>query len=181
MNGDGNYRRFLNGDMNAFDEIIKEYRDGLTYFIMRYTCDESIAEDIAIDVFCEILTHPKRYKFACSLKTYIYTIGRSRAIDWVRRKKRIKMLPLETAEEMADDMPSLEETVLTNERRREINKAICSLPEDMQLAVHLVYFEDLSYRDTAKVLRCSEKQVDNLLYNARKKLKNIIRKEEILL
>lgn len=38
-NGASSYRRFLDGDRSAFDRIITEYRDSLTFFINRYVQD----------------------------------------------------------------------------------------------------------------------------------------------
>ena len=47
-NGASSYRRFLEGDESAFDEIMKELFDGLVFFIDRYVHDIHAAEDIAI-------------------------------------------------------------------------------------------------------------------------------------
>ena len=54
-NGASSYRRFLNGDESAFDEIMERYFDSLIFFINRYVRDLHAAEDIAIDVFSDIL------------------------------------------------------------------------------------------------------------------------------
>ena len=45
-NGASSYRRFLEGDESAFDEIMKELFDGLVFFIDRYVHDIHAAEDI---------------------------------------------------------------------------------------------------------------------------------------
>ena len=52
-----------------------------------------------------------------------------------------------------------------------------SLPEDMRTAVYLVYFEDMTYREAAKVMKKNRKQIDNLLYRAKKELRNILEKD----
>ena len=41
-NGACSYRRFLDGDESAFDEIMKELFDGLVFFINRYVYDLSL-------------------------------------------------------------------------------------------------------------------------------------------
>jgi len=38
-NGAGSYRRYLDGDEKAFEEIVKEFRDPLTYFINSFVND----------------------------------------------------------------------------------------------------------------------------------------------
>lgn len=50
-NGASSYRRFLEGDESAFDEIMKELFDGLVFFIDRYVHDIHAAEDIASMLF----------------------------------------------------------------------------------------------------------------------------------
>ena len=54
------------------------------------------------------------------------------------------------------------------------------LPEEMATAVHLVYFEDMSYEDAAKVMKKTKKQVDNLLYRAKGALRATLGKESEL-
>ena len=68
-NGARSYRRFLDGDERAFDEILTQYFDGLTFFINRYLHDVHASEDIAIDVLLQLIIHPHRYNFKTSLKT----------------------------------------------------------------------------------------------------------------
>lgn len=176
-NGASSYRRFLDGDDDAFDEILKNYRNGLIFFINRYVRDEDVAEDIAIDVFVQLLVHRHRYNFKTSLKTYLYMMGRSRALDYLRRKKRFQMVELSEAEAETADGESLERTVIDNERKRLVNDAIWKLPGEMRVAVHLVYFENLTYEEAAKVMKKNRKQVDNLLYRAKGMLREIIGEE----
>ena len=176
-NGASSYRRFLDGDENAFDEILKEYRNGLIFFINRYVRNADVAEDIAIDVFVQLLVHRHRYNFKTSLKTYLYMMGRSRALDYLRRKKHFRMVELSEAEAETADEESLERTVVDNERKRLVNDAIWKLPDEMRVAIHLVYFENLTYEETAKVMKKNRKQVDNLLYRAKGMLREIIGEE----
>lgn len=169
-NGESSCRRFLDGDKSAFDDILKEYRQSLTFFIYRYVKNYDEAEDIAIDVFVEFLAHPKKYSFKTSLKTYLFMIGRCRALDFLRREKRHKKVQIEELDRVEAES-SLWEDIIKSERNRELSKALCRLPEDMRIAVHLVYFEGLSYDETGKVMKKSKKQIDNLLYRAKGKLK----------
>ena len=173
-NGASSYRRFLDGDETAFDAIVKEYRLPLVFFVDRYVGDIAAAEDIAIDVFMYLLAEPKKYNFKVSLKTYLFMLGRSRAIDYIRRRKRLT--DLGSLKETAD-RNLLEDELLTDERKRAVNEALKKLKDDMRIAIHLVYFEQLSYEETAKVMKKSKKQVDNLLYRAKKELRTILGKE----
>lgn len=88
MSGEDKYRLFLNGDEDAFDGIMREYFDGLIFFINRYVNDPHTAEDIAIDVFAYIAENRRKYNFKVSLKTYIYMIGKSRTLNLIKHRKR---------------------------------------------------------------------------------------------
>ena len=170
------YRRYLNGDGEAFDEIVKELFDPLVFFIDRMVGDTAAAEDIAIDAFTELIVHKHRYNFKVQLKTYLFMIGRSRALNYIKHRKRLAETELQEADH-ADDRQSLEEQFVRSERHRQLQEALQTLPEDMRIALHLVYFEELSYEDTAKVMKKTKKQVDNLLYRAKKALRTMLEKE----
>ena len=172
--GESSYRRFAGGDESAFDQILLDHRMGLIRFINQILHDPDAAEDIAIDTFLELLLHPKRYDFRCSLKTYLYMMGRSKALNYLRRRKFF------SPDSIPEDIPqeiSLEEQFVRNEQRKALHAALKKLPEDMSTALYLVYFEDLSYADTAKVMKKSPKQVDNLLYRGKAALRNLLGKD----
>ncbi len=175
--GASSYRRFLEGDEHAFEEIVKEYRDSLTFFIHRYVQDYATAEDITIDVFMEVLVHPHRYHFQVQLKTYLFMIGRSRALDYIKHRNKISFEEMSGDEEWVASEQSPEDQMVAEETRRMVNEAMKQLPEDMRVAVHLVYFEGLSYEETAQVMKKRTKQVDNLLFRAKAKLRTILGEE----
>ena len=152
-NGASSYRRFLEGDESAFDEILDLYRENLIFFINRFVRDPAAAEDLAIDAFLELLVHKNRYNFKTSLKTYLFMIGRSRALDYLRHRGKWKFEELSVVKCEEDDGSFLEEHLLAEERSRIVSAALDTLPEEMRAAVHLVYFEGLSYEDTAKVMK----------------------------
>ena len=170
------YRRYLGGEENAFDEVVKALFDPLVFFIDRYVHDPAAAEDIAIDAFTELIVHKHRYNFKVQLKTYLFMIGRSRALNYLKHRTRLAETELEEADH-ADDRLTLEEQYIRSERHRLLHEAMDQLPEDMRTAVHLIYLEDLSYEEAARVMKTSRKQVDNLLYRAKKELRIILAKD----
>ena len=179
-NGASSYRRFLDGDESAFNDIMKELFRSLVFFIDRYVHDVHAAEDIAIDAFSDLVVHKHRYNFKVTLKTYVFMLGRSRALDYIKHRKVLSFVELSEAEGVEDEK-TLEELVLADERKRVVNAAIAKLSEDMRVVIHLVYFEDMTYDEAAKVMRKNRKQVDNLLYRAKKELRIILGKDGELL
>ncbi len=180
-NGASSYRRFLDGDESAFESIMKELFRGLVFFIDGFVHDTHAAEDIAIDTFSDLVVHRHRYNFKVSLKTYLYMIGRSRALDYIKHRKVIEFVELSEAHAVTDETATLEEIVLADDRKRQVNAAIAKLPEDMRVVVHLIYFEEMTYEEAAKVMKKNRKQVDNLLYRAKKELRTVLGKDGELL
>ena len=164
------YRRFLDGDEAAFDEIMASLFRRLVFFIEGYVHDVHTAEDLAMDAFSDLIVHRHRYNFSVTLKTYLFMIGRSRALDCLRRRRVIGFTELSALQEQADE-EALERAVLADERKREVNAAVAALPEDMRTVIHLIYFEEMTYVQAARVMKKSVKQVDNLLYRAKKALR----------
>ena len=173
-NGASSYRRFLDGDESAFDGIMQELFHNLVFFINRYVQDLHAAEDLAIDTLTDLLVHRNRYNFKVTLKTYLFMIGRSRALDYIKRRKTVEFVSLTAAELLPDTGMTLEETLLSDRRKQAVNNAIAQLSQEMQAVVHLIYFEDLSYEEAAKILKKNKKQVDNLLYRAKKELRILL-------
>ena len=180
-NGASSYRRFLDGDESAFDEIMKELFDNLVFFIDRYVHDIHAAEDIAIDAFSDLVVNKHRYNFKVTLKTYLFMLGRSRALNYIKHRKVINFVELTEAKNASAEQETLEEIILADERKRIVNNALNSLPDDMRVVIHLIYFEDLSYDEAAKIMKKNRKQVDNLLYRAKKELRIILGKDGELL
>ncbi len=176
-NGASSYRRFLDGDESAFDDIMKELFHNLVFFIDQYVHDVHAAEDIAIDAFSDLIVHRHRYNFKVTLKTYLFMLGRSRALDYIKHRKVIAFTQLSEAETLQDDETALEEMVLSDARKRAVHAAIGQLPEDMHTVIHLIYFEDMTYEEAAKVMKKNRKQIDNLLYRAKKELRIILRED----
>ena len=104
-------------------------------------------------------------------------IGRSRALDYLKRRKLIRFDSLSEAGELADERGGPEEQFLADERRRALHEAIAKLPEEMGAAVYLVYFEEMTYEEAAKIMKVKRKQIDNLLYRAKKDLRALLGEE----
>ena len=108
-------------------------------------------------------------------------LGRSRALNYIKHRKVINFVELTEADNISAEQETLEEIILEDERKRIVNNALNSLPDDMRVVVHLIYFEDLTYDEAAKVMKKNRKQVDNLLYRAKKEIRIILGKDGELL
>ena len=172
--GESSCRRFPEGDKADFDAFIRENYKNLTFFIDQIVRDPTEAEDIAIDAFMELWERRRRIG-SVSPKTCLYTIARCRALDCLRRRKRRREAPLDDA--LPSGCAAPDEGLLRAEHETALNAALAALPEDMRSAVHLVYFERLSYDEAAAVMKKSRKQVDNLLCRAKIRLRDALGKD----
>lgn len=173
--GESSYHRFLEGDQDAFREVFELYRDGLTYFINSYVRNEADAEDLAEDCFVELLLKPKRYNFSSSLKTYLYAIGKNKAINHLKRSARSRPSGNGTDfEEFVSSVNSAESDFLANSSSSELRKELLKLKDDYRTALYLVYFENASYKEAGKIMKKSEKQIEKLLYRGKKALKKAL-------
>lgn len=178
--GESSYRRYINGEKSEFDEIIKLYREPLVCFLRGYVKNDADAEDIAADTFVELLIHPKRYSFKSSLKTYIFSIARHKACDFLRRKKREEF---EFDENILCDIPSdfvTEEGILNEERNGIVRRAMMCLCSDYAEIIYLTYFEELGTEEIMTVMRKNRRQISNLLYRAKAALKAILENEGVV-
>lgn len=177
FNGAECYRRYINGDNDAFDELMDAYHDGLILFINKIVGNYSVAEELAADTFVELILHKKRFLGNSDFRTYLYSIGRHKAIDFVRKDSKKKTVAPDELPETADD-ELIEDAFIEDETKRVLHKAISKLSEDYRAVVYLIFFEELSYENTAKVLGKTKKQVDNIVYRAKATLKKILTEGE---
>ena len=177
--GASSYRRYLDGDEAAFEEIVKEYFDNLVWFLDSYVHDLSAAEDIAIDAFTDLVVHRHRYNFKVTLKTYLFMIGRSRALNHVKRQGKLRFTDLSEVENVIDDSLPLEQVILMDEEKKALYGALETLSPEQKEVVILVYFQNLSCQEAGKVLRKNVKQVYNLLYRAKEALRTVLQQEGV--
>ena len=175
-NGESSYRRFLAGDDNGMAELVSEFRDGLMLYLRSYTDDIGTAEDCVQDTFIRLAVKKPKFNGKSSFKTWLYTIGRNIAADHRRRNRRSRGVPLDDYSSLSDET-DLEQSYLITEQKINLRHAICRLKEDYQQVLYLTYFEDFSNEETARITGRSRKQIENLLYNARKALKTELEKE----
>lgn len=173
------YTEYLNGDERSFERLLNESKNGLILYINRYVHDLHTAEDLSEDVFVALLMHPRRFNGTASVKTYLYTIGRNKAIDYLRRHRRVTVT--EPDEAVPYYQLVTEDEVALHERNAVLHRCISKLNGDYAEVLYLIYFADMSYEQAAKVMKKNSKQLENLAYRARKSLKMLLDKEGIVL
>jgi RNA polymerase sigma-70 factor (ECF subfamily) len=176
-NGASSYRRFLDGDDNGIVEIIREYKDGLILFLNRYVHNIHIAEELAEDTFVRIVTKKPRYVAKYSFKTWLYTIGRNIAINYIKHESKISDTGAEDLDRLSKDEETLEQSYLREEQKIMVHHALSKINSDYGTILYLKFFEDLTNEQIAKVTKKNKRQIENLIYQAKQSLRAELEKE----
>ena len=170
-NGAESYRRFLQNDDTAFVEIIRDYKDGLILYLNGFVNNILTAEELTEDVFFKLVTKKPRFNEKSSFKTWLYTIGRNTAVDYLRRNSKQKEVSAEEIREIEDEWLILEQSYIKQEKLLYIHRTLEKLKPEYKQVLWLVYFEDFSQKETAKIMKKSVHSVETLVYRARLALK----------
>lgn len=175
--GASSYRRFLDGDEAGIAEIVRDYKDGLILYINSYVSNIHIAEELTEDTFFRLITKKPKYSGKSSFKSWLYAIGRNIAVDFIRHNSKQSNTSIEDMENYLSDEQSLEQSYIKEERKIIVHRALSGLSTDYRSILWLIYFENFSNKEAAKILHKSDRQIRNLLYRAKLSLKSKLEKE----
>ncbi len=175
--GARHYERFLSGDKNAIADIIGDYRTGLELYLYSVTGDICVAEEITQETFVKLFTKKPRFKGKSSFKTWLYTIGKNTALNYLKRYNRNVSLDRTDIAEAENDVVSLEEIYIADERKKAVHKALGKLKKEYKEVLWLTYFEEMSNKESAEVMDKSVHNIHTMLTRARQALKKQLEEE----
>ena len=176
-NGASSYRRFLDGDDEGLTLIIKEYKDGLILYLNGYVNNIYVAEEIMEETFFKLAVKKPKFSEKSSFKTWLYTIGRNVAIDYIRHNSKFSMYSIEDMENYLKDETDLESIYIKNERKMMVHKAMSKLKPEYRQVLWLCFFEGFSNEEIAQIMGKTKRQVENLVYRSKQSLKILLDKE----
>ena len=148
--------RFQEGDINAYNELVKRYKDRLLNFVLRYFNNVEQAEDVVQDTLIKLYTHASYYKNVAKFSTWIFTIAKNNALTELRKNKWKKTDSLWTDDGQVIDINSKEESLDSKVQNEiaidQLNKFLDEIPENFRMAVVLRDFQELSYEEISKIL-----------------------------
>ena len=178
VSGEELYERFLDGDKDAFDGLVSLYQNELAAFINSFVHDYHEAKHLMIETFAQLIISGGKFAGKSSLKTYIFTIGKNLALRYRKMRASEQHISYEDAiGSLVDDEDTPEHFMELEENKQYLHDAINDLKEEYREVLELLYFEDMSYLEAARVMDKTEKQISNLAYRAKaalkKKLENV--------
>ena len=172
-NGASSYRRFReDGDQSGLVEIIRDYKDGLILYLNSIVGNVHTAEELAEDTFVLLGIKKPKDKGKGSFKTWLYTIGRNVAIDYLRQKSKRMEISTEDCSELTCDEQNLEFVYIKEERKITLHRALGKLKPEYRQILWLVYFDNFSLKEAAEITLKSVHSVETLVYRARRSLKS---------
>lgn len=170
------YRLYLAGDDAGLEGLMERYGDALTLYIDGYLGDIHESEDLMIEAFAYLLAKKPDIRPG-AFKAYIYKAARHMALRHKGRRRAVFSLEDLSLEPEAEAL--VEEAVGSAERWETLRLCMERLHDDYREALYLTYFEDLSYAEAAEVMGKSVKQVTNLIYRGKERLRGLLEKEGI--
>ncbi|MFQ5654967.1 MAG: RNA polymerase sigma factor [Planctomycetota bacterium] len=176
--------RALQGDRNAFAELVESHRRVAASVAFGILGDVHLAADAVQEAFFKAYQGLSDLRDADRFLSWLLRIVRSTATDLRRRQVRwgSREIPMGneapegvTASGAAERVKGPEEGLLRDERASHLRRALASLPQEYREVILLKHVEGRSYREIARLLKATVKAVESRLLRARQHLSRALR------
>ena len=168
-----------NGDLGAYDELVKRYQTRIYATIYHMTSNHEDANDLAQESFIKAFTALKSFRGNSSFFTWLYRISVNKTINYLKQRKKRTHMSLNDLDIQAEHDPDMVALVSENTPRREaslselqeqLNAAMQKLSEIHRLVVTLHDVQGMSHDEISRILDCSNGTVRSRLFYARQQL-----------
>ena len=143
---------------------------------MTYVKNIEIAEDIAQDSFMYMIINKVEYDFKYSFKTYLYTIAKSRALNYLKREKRTIYVE-DAILNNVNLEGNIENEFIIKENYNALIKTIKKLKNEYQIVIYLYYFQGFKYKEICKILNQSMPKTKMAIHRAKKLLEKFVKED----
>jgi len=164
-------KKIKRSDQHAFDQLFRSVYPILVRFALRYTRDTAAAKDVVQDSFIKLWQKRTRINPEQSLKSYLYTMVRNKALNLVRDFSNVDM-----SHEITQYISEREQAEPIGQEEEQLSAFftnwIDQLPDRQKEAFELSRFEGLDHEEIAEVMNLSPKTVNNHIVAALRFLRN---------
>lgn len=154
----------------SLEELVERYQKSL-YLAAFHVCKNAEdANDVVQDTFVQYYTSQKQFHDEEHLKAWLLRVAINRARDITRSFWRRNKVSIE---EYTEAIPFQEP------EGRDLVRAVMKLPEKYREVIHLYYYEELSVREIAGLLKVSESGVKMRLSRGRSFLRDVLKEETL--
>ena len=175
--------QFQQGNIGAFNELVRRYKDKLLNYVYYYFNDLDTAEDIVQDTFLKLYTHKDSYKEVAKFSTWIYTIAGNLSKTELRKRKRRKTFSMSDYTKDDFDLIIKSKEVLPDEKHdnaenlKKLKYALEKLSLDFKTVLILRDIQELSYETISNITDMPLGTVKSRINRARTKLYELIKEE----
>ncbi|MBN1788420.1 MAG: RNA polymerase sigma factor [Sedimentisphaerales bacterium] len=168
----------LNGDTAAFERLVLRYQRQITRLMWRFSRDSFVCQRLVQDTFVEAFISLKTYKAKAPFLHWLKKIGtRTGYRYWKERDKQKQFLSLEDFDFAQKDK---DRDIAPEKAANILHTLLDRLPITDKLVLTLMYFEDCSVKEIAQRMGWTAAAVKMRALRARKKIKKIAEKENLL-
>ncbi|MGQ7280470.1 RNA polymerase sigma factor [Brevibacillus thermoruber] len=171
-------QRILQGDIEAYRELIQRYQHMIYVFIYKMVNNRSDAEDLTQEVFVKAYEKLSSFRGDSQFSSWLYTLARNKTIDFLRRRKfhesdeQLAYVPSQASDESPQD------SLINKERRREIEKAFSMLSESYREVIVLRCTHEYPFEKIASLLGIAESTARVRYLRARQELAKLLTRKE---
>ncbi|MDE7277032.1 MAG: RNA polymerase sigma factor [Lachnospiraceae bacterium] len=181
--------KMKNGDEKAMDTFVRQYYAQILQYCSYHCADREWAQDLTQETFERFFRKLADYQHHGKSLNYLYTIARNLCIDWERKNRELAMenvveaenerkKPLQDSRTVrigqcggTDEADGLDDKLL-------IEAALEKLPDKLREVVILHFFQELSMRETAGILRIGIPLAKYRIKKAKELLREFLGEEE---
>ncbi len=174
------------GDVAAFEELVRQYDQPVLRLALHLTGSEHEAKDIYQEAFLKVYRNLGSFRFECSFYTWIYRIVSNLCMDYLRRKQVRKEDPshrvsdegeeFDLLEQVADERAgaSPEQDLMRREMGKRIATALTKLSPRERMVFEMKHYQGLKLRTIGEALNTTEETAKNTLFRATQKLRKAL-------
>lgn len=159
------------GDLDALDTLFARHHRRLYGFLVRLTGDRDAADDLVQDVFLRLLRFRESFRDDGQFVPWLFRIARNLAADRYRDSRAT--LSIDHLNQSAPTDSHALDSLIHLEDHEQLERALAALPRAQREVLLLRGVEQMSHRDIATALRCSEATARVRLHRALGALKRI--------
>ena len=171
-------RRVLEGDVNAFEDLVTEHEKGVYAIAQRMTGNAEDAADMTQETFIKAYNSLSSFRGDSKFSVWLYRIATNVCLDFLRSRSRKPTVSLsvedddgeETQMDIADESQSPEQLLERGLTRDAVRRGLKSLPPDYKQILLLREIQGLSYDEISDVLDLEVGTVKSRIFRARKRL-----------
>jgi RNA polymerase sigma-70 factor (ECF subfamily) len=144
--------RIKSRDRESFDLLYDRYAQIIFNICIRILREDSEAEEVTQEIFVQIWKEAERFDASrASVKTWLFTIARSRSLDRYRSRKSTqkRIEPGQNHLEQISDAPDLQANSLMQQY---VSNALLQLSREQRTVLELSYYEGLTQEEIAERL-----------------------------